>query len=149
MKTALLDVNVLTAMLWPAHEHHEAAHRWIGARAQAGWASCPLTQLGFVRLVSNPAFSRDSLSPSHAAALLTDNLRHERHEFWKDTLPVAAAVKDLDDRLQGHNQWTDAYLLATAIAHKGLLATFDRGVVSLAGATHAGSVELVLTRTQQ
>ena len=66
MNTALLDVNILTALLWPAHEHHDAAHRWFRARARGRWATCPLTQLGFVRIVSNPAFSREALSPAAA-----------------------------------------------------------------------------------
>ena len=60
VKAALLDLNILTALLWPAHEHHNAAHRWFAGGADASWATCALTQLGFVRIVSNPAFSRDA-----------------------------------------------------------------------------------------
>ena len=62
VRPALLDLNLLTALLWPRHEHHEVAHTWFDERRVDGWATCPLTQLGFVRLVSNPAFSRDALS---------------------------------------------------------------------------------------
>jgi toxin-antitoxin system PIN domain toxin len=146
LKTALLDLNILTALLWPAHEHHEAAHRWFAARGTACWATCPLTQLGFVRIVSNPAFSADALSPGEALALLAANLTHASHEFWPDSLPVPAAVKPVESSLQGYRQLTDAYLLALASRHKGVLATFDRGLRTLAGETLGASVEVVPTR---
>ena len=112
MKTALLDLNILTALLWPAHEHHEIAHRWFSARTNLPWATCSLTQLGFVRLVSNPAFSRDALSPAGAVSLLAANLTHATHEFWAETLQLPAAVKGMEPALQGYRQLTDAYLLA-------------------------------------
>lgn len=146
MKTALPDLNVLTALLWPAHEHHEAAHRWFHARAGSGWATCSLTQLGFVRIVSNPTFSRDALSPTAAITLLGDNLKHPAHEFWLEDREVPDAVKGLQSRLQGHQQVSDAYLLALATHRKGVLATFDRGLRTLAGESFAAAVEIIPTR---
>jgi toxin-antitoxin system PIN domain toxin len=146
VKTALLDINILTALLWPAHEHHEVAHAWFGGRADARWATCSLTQLGFVRIVSNPAFSRDALSSVEALALLAENLSHPGHEFWTDSLPVPTAVKAMEARLQGYKQLTDAYLLAVAHRRKGVLATFDRGLRTLAGDPRLGSLEIVPTR---
>ena len=146
MKTQLLDVNVLTALLWPTHEHHEAAHRWFASRPKVQWATCPLTELGFVRLVTNPAFSRDALSAANAGALLAENLRHDRHEFWKDTLAVPSAIKKLEGRLQGYRQVTDAYLISLAEAHNGGLATFDRGIFTLASGGFDETVEIVPTR---
>jgi toxin-antitoxin system PIN domain toxin len=146
VKAALLDINILTALLWPAHEHHEAAHRWFGARADARWATCSLTQLGFVRIVSNPAFSRDALSPVEALALLGENLIHRGHEFWADSLQVPTAVKAMEAGLQGYKQLTDAYLLALAHRRKGVLATFDRGLRTLAGDAFMSSLEIVSTR---
>jgi len=97
--------------------------------------------------VSNPAFSRDALSPPTAAALLADNLRHERHEFWRNTLAVPSAVKKLETRIQGYRQLTDAYLIALAEAHNGALATFDRGVLALATGVFDDVVELVPARS--
>lgn len=144
--TALLDVNVLTAFLWPAHEHHEAAHRWFHARRDARWATCALTQLGLIRLVSNPAFSRDALSPGQAVALLAENLAHPGHEFWVENLQVPAAVTGVEAQLQGHRQLNDAYLLALAGRRKGVLATFDRGVRVLAGSASRDTVELISVR---
>jgi predicted nucleic acid-binding protein len=96
VKAALLDINILTALLWPTHEHHDVAHRWFGGRADARWATCSLTQLGFVRIVSNPAFSPDALSPMEALALLAENLVHPAHEFWADSLQVPPAVKGME-----------------------------------------------------
>ncbi len=89
MKTALLDLNILTALLWPAHEHHAAAHRWFSHRSSAPWATCPLTQLGFVRLVTNPSFSRDA----YALALIGANIRHSNHQFWSDSLQIPQALE--------------------------------------------------------
>jgi toxin-antitoxin system PIN domain toxin len=146
VKAALLDINILTALLWPTHEHHDAAHHWFGRRQGALWATCPLTQLGFVRLVSNPAFSSDALSPAEALALLGQNLAHPNHQFWTDGLEVPAAVKGLEVRLQGYKQLTDGYLLALASRRKGVLATFDRGLGTLAGEALRSSVEIVAVR---
>lgn len=145
MKTALLDLNLLVALLWPSHEHHDAAHRWFRARANGRWATCPLTQLGFVRIVSTPAFSREALSPANAAALLAENLRHPDHEFWSESLHVPAAIKELEPRLHGHRQLTDAYLLALARHRKGALATFDRRLRDLASETFESALEIVPT----
>ena len=147
MKTALLDLNILTALLWPAHEHHEAAHRWFRARGSARWATCSLTQLGFVRIVSNPAFSRDALPPAESVALLAKNLTHTGHEFWTESLQVPAAIKGMEPGLQGYRQLTDAYLLALASRRKGVLATFDRATRTLAGDAFHSAVEIVPTRS--
>jgi toxin-antitoxin system PIN domain toxin len=146
LTTALLDLNVLVALLWPAHEHHQAAHRWFGGRGGAPWATCALTQLGFVRVVSNPAFSRDALSPSAAIALLAENLKHPAHEFWFDRLQVPGAVRRFEGALTGHRQFTDAYLLALAAKRRAMLATFDRGVRALGGAQSGSALEIIATR---
>jgi toxin-antitoxin system PIN domain toxin len=142
--TALLDVNVLTALLWPAHEHHESAHRWFRARRPGRWATTPLTQLGFVRLVSNPAFSRDALSPKGAMALLAQNLAAPGHRFWTDGLQVPAALRSVSGALQGHQQLTDAYLVAVAAKRAGVVATFDRGLGVIA--PRGGVVEVIPIR---
>jgi uncharacterized protein len=144
--TALVDLNILVALLWPAHEHHDAAHRWFSGRGQSRWATCPLTQLGCVRLLSNPAFSRDALRPVEAVALLEKNLAHPAHEFWPDGLQLPAAVKGVGAALTGHKQVVDAYLLALARQRQGVLATFDRGLKPIADEAFASAVEIVPTR---
>jgi toxin-antitoxin system PIN domain toxin len=144
VSTALLDVNVLIALLWSAHEHHDAAHRWFAARRD-GWATCPLTEMAFVRIVSNPSFSNDALSPIEALSLLAHNLAHPSHEFWPDDLGLIEAIGASAPRLQGHRQLTDAYLLGLASRRKGALASFDAGLRALAGDDRATALHLVPT----
>jgi toxin-antitoxin system PIN domain toxin len=146
LKTALLDVNVLIALLWPAHEHFDAAHDWFATRGgRARWATCPLTQLAFVRIVSNPAFSPDALAPAEALGLLERNLVHPAHEFWPDDVSLVESVGPLGPRLQGHRQLSDVYLLGLALEHRGRLATFDGGLRGLAAGDRAAGLELVPT----
>ena len=71
MAVALLDINVLVALAWPNHEHHDISHRWFAAHAAAGWATCPLIQCGFVRISSNPKIIANAVKPDDAIALLT------------------------------------------------------------------------------
>jgi toxin-antitoxin system PIN domain toxin len=146
VKTALLDLNILTALLWPAHEHHEAAHRWFGNRRKNRWATCAITELGLIRLVTNPSFSRDALSPADALVLLTSNLTHEDHDFWIEDLSVAEALDAVPGKLQGHKQVTDCYLLALARHHNGVLATFDRAIEALAVGWATSALEMVTSR---
>lgn len=145
MKTALLDVNVLIALLWPAHEHHAAAHRWFGVPKRRRWASCPLTELAFVRIVSNPTFSSDALTPADSIALLEQNLEHPSHVFWPDDLPVRGSIFSRIGRVEGHRQVTDGYLVALAAAHKGMLATFDEGLKKIASRGLNDLMEVVPT----
>ena len=132
MRGFLLDVNVLIALLWARHEHHVAALRWFAGASERGWATCSLTQLGFVRIVSNAAFSADAVRPSQAVAILETNLRHPTHATWEDRWGAVAVLEPFAGGLIGHRQVTDAYLLGLAIKHGGRLATFDGGIDTLA-----------------
>jgi hypothetical protein len=146
VNTVLLDVNVLIALLWPTHEHYDDAHAWFVARGVgARWATCPLTELAFVRIVSNPGFSADALAPQEALSLLERNLAHPGHDFWADDVDLVGAVGPLADRLQGHRQLADAYLLALATRRRGALATFDGGLRALAVGERSRGLELVPT----
>ncbi len=131
MSGFLLDVNVLIALLWPAHESYERVQQWFRAHERAGWATCPLTQAAFVRIVSNPAFSPDAVRPQEAADLLAANLRHPSHQFWADAISFADAVHPFGTRLLGHRQVTDAYLLGLALHRQAKVATFDRSMIAL------------------
>jgi len=126
----LLDVNVLIAMAWPRHKNHGAVQAWLSAESKRGWATCPFTQAGFVRIISNPAFSRDALAPEQALSLLAANLQHPAHEFWPAALTVNQALAKVA-KVVGHQQITDAYLFGLAIHNKGILATLDRAADSL------------------
>jgi hypothetical protein len=149
LRTALLDVNVLIALLWPAHEHFDAAHEWFAPRGgRVRWATCPLTQLAFVRIVSNPAFSPDALAPADALGLLERNLAHPAHEFWPDAIGLMEAVGPLAPRLQGHRQLSDVYLLGLALKHRGTLASFDGGLRALAAGDRGAGLEIVPTSSK-
>src|SRR5437868_14544957 len=109
--------------MWPAHEHHERAQQWFAANAGRGWATCPLTQAAFVRIISNPAFSADAVTPAEAVALLTSNLKHKNHSFWADEISFTQATEPLAKRISGHQQVTDAYLLGLTMHRNGRLVT--------------------------
>jgi toxin-antitoxin system PIN domain toxin len=127
----LLDVNVLVAMAWPAHRAHVNVQHWLGRHAGEGWATCPLTQIAFVRILSNPSFSENALTPTDALTLLKANLGHPAHRFWGDDISLKEALDPLAQKLTGHQQVTDAYLLGLAIHKKGKLVTMDRAVRTL------------------
>ena len=148
MTPFLLDVNVLIALGWNGHPDHRAAQAWFAKNNSKGWATCPFTQAAFVRIVSNPAFSSDAVSPLEALTLLTTNLNHPRHQFWADNLSLRDAIHPFEERIVGHQQITDAYLLGLAIHRKGKLATFDQSVVALFrnGDSRAQTVELVAAK---
>ena len=131
MNGYLLDTNLLIALLWPSHEHHEVAVAWFTRHRSRGWATCPFTQAGFVRIVSNPAFSRDAVQPRDATQVLVANTAAEDHALWADDLGFADAVEFAGVRLIGHQQVTDAYLLGLAVRRDGVLATLDRQIVTL------------------
>jgi hypothetical protein len=131
MKGYLLDTNLLIALLWPSHEQHDLALKWFTRHRVRGWATCPMTQAGFVRIVSNPAFSRDAVQPREAVHVLAANTAAKDHTFWPDELPFAEAVAFTGVRLLGHQQVTDAYLLGLAIRRGGVLATLDQRIAAL------------------
>jgi len=131
MKGYLLDTNLLIALLWPSHERHDLVLKWFTRHRAKGWATCPLTQAGFVRIVSNPAFSRDAVQPREAIHVLSANTAAKDHAFWPDDVPFAEAVAFAGVRLVGHQQVTDAYLLGLAIRRGGVLATLDQRIAVL------------------
>ena len=124
MPIALLDVNVLLALAWPTHVHHEAAHRWFAENYRAGWATCPLTQLGFVRLAMQPAVVKIPILFADVMEALAEMTANGAHRLW----PLEGGLADVRDeiraRIVGHHQLTDAVLLDLAIRHQGRLATF-------------------------
>jgi hypothetical protein len=124
---ALLDVNVLLALLDADHVEHVRARSWLAAEIGGGWASCAITQNGFVRIVSQPRYP----SPVPVAAAverLGRATRTEHHEFWRCDLSLLDPAVFDPTRLHGPRQVTDAYLLALAVAHDGRFVTFDRTV---------------------
>jgi toxin-antitoxin system PIN domain toxin len=123
----LLDVNLLLALAWPAHVHHRDAHDWFHRKRAAGFATCPLTQLGFVRISSNPRFTKEAATPFAALTLLARITELKEHVFWPDSLSCRQAFAK-PPLIVGHQQFTDFYLIALAETNGGILATFDRAV---------------------
>jgi toxin-antitoxin system PIN domain toxin len=147
MNGYLLDANVLIALLWPSHTHHETTLRWFTRRRARKWATCPLTEAAFVRVVSNPAFSRDAVTPREAVELLAANTAAADHVFWSVDVSCSDAADGVGSRLVGHQQVTDAYLLTLAMKRGGVLATLDRSVTELAAPQSAAmkSIEVIAT----
>ena len=131
MSIALLDVNLLLALAWPTHIHHIAAHTWFAENYAAGWATCPLSQLGFVRLSMQPAVVKIPILFGDVTEALAQMTAGGAHRFW----PLERGLADIRDevrtRVVGHHQLTDAVLLDLAIRHQGRLATFDRRILGL------------------
>jgi toxin-antitoxin system PIN domain toxin len=122
----LLDVNTLVALAWPNHVHHAPATEWFAAHHAAGWATCPVTESGFVRVSSNPRATLEAKSPAEALFLLRQMVTQASHEFWPDEISIAQSELIDSSGLLGHRQVTDAHLIALAIHHGGRLVSFDR-----------------------
>jgi len=130
--TSLPDVNVLLALAWEPHEHHEAAHQWFQNAAGDGWATCLLTQTAFVRLSMNPQIVHVNTSCQAARKLLTDIVAHPHHRFVADCPSLTAASFDpLVPRIAGYRQTTDATLLWLARSNGLKFVTFDSSIASL------------------
>lgn len=125
---ALLDVNVLVALFDPDHVHHDAAHEWFAAHRQEGWATCPLTENGLVRILSTPSYAGTVHRPARIAELLSTFLRSGDHVFWPDDVSLCDTSLFRLGLLSGPKQLTDAYLLALACSKSGRLATFDSSI---------------------
>jgi uncharacterized protein len=137
MSVALLDVNVLIALIDPAHIHFNAAHEWFTAH-KPRWATCPITINGCVRILSRPSYV-GPLAPAEAASLLRERCARPDHEFWPDDIFLLDESRVHLSKLGSAKQITDVYLLALAVAHRGQLVTFDRSIPwrAVAGATQA------------
>ena len=123
MSVALLDVNFLVALFDEEHIHHEPAHSWFAAHKVDGWASCPLTENGVVRILSNMAYSGIAESAGQVRDRLDAFCRSGDHVFWPDSISLRDVRFDLS--AVTHRQLTDLYLLGLAVENDGHLATFD------------------------
>jgi len=124
---ALLDVNVLIALLDTDHSLHDQAMHWFSAHAAEGWASCPITQNGCVRVMSGPGYP-SPLPVSAVVERLAEATAHKLHEFWPDEVSFLDAQVVDSSRVHGPRQVTDLYLLALAAKRRGRLVTFDRSI---------------------
>jgi toxin-antitoxin system PIN domain toxin len=127
-RRALLDINVLVALFDPDHVHHELAHDWFADHREDGWASCPITQNGVMRVLENPRYGSPVAGLRAVRDAVKRLLASKDHEFWPDDLSLT------DDRvfnvasMVGHRQMTDVYLLGLAKKRNGHLVTLDRSI---------------------
>lgn len=139
---ALLDVNVLIALLDGDHTSHRSAMSWFTEHGSRGWASCPITQNGCVRIMSHPGYPN-----THAVVEIVERLRaateHEAHTFWPDTESVLDQQLIDPTRVHGPRQLTDVYLLALAVKNDGCLVTFDASIAT--GAVKRAKAEHLVT----
>jgi len=138
VRRALLDVNVLLALLDSDHVDHARARRWLETEIRYGWASCAITQNGFVRIISQPRYP-SPVSPALALERLARASSTEYHQFWPCSVSLTGEHVVDGSRLHGSRQVTDAYLLALAVTHGGRFVTFDRSIPlsAVPGATDA------------
>ncbi len=124
--TFLLDVNVLIALIDPAHVGHDAAHRWFEDQGRRAWATCPLTENGVIRIVGHPKYPGTPGSPAAVGTIVAQLRSLPGHVFWPDDISLTDAAHVQTAHILTAGQVTDSYLLALAVAHDGRLATFDR-----------------------
>ncbi len=126
MSVALLDVNVLIALLDRRHVQHEPAHGWFSAAQANGWATCPLTQNAVLRILGQPRYPNSPGPPAVVAPVVAKLIRHPQHQFWPDAISLLHPIGIDASRLLEAGQLTDTYLLALAVNHGGRLVSFDR-----------------------
>lgn len=121
---------MLVALLLPQHVCHEAAHRWLAVHHAEGWATCPLTINGCVRVVSAAAFSAAERTPGEIAGRLREFCQSPHHRFWPDDVSLLDDQRFDTTLLGGPRQITDSYLLGLAVKHRGRLVTFDQSIAT-------------------
>ena len=124
---ALLDINVLLALFDTDHVDHARTRQWLEAEIHHGWASCAITQNGFLRVLSQPRYP-SPVPVAQAARRLARATREEHHAFWSCDISLLESEHIDTSRIHGPRQVTDAYLLALAVVHKGRLVTYDRAI---------------------
>jgi toxin-antitoxin system PIN domain toxin len=125
----LLDVNALVALAWDSHVHHAAVRTWMGASGRA-WATCPLTESGFVRVSSNPKVLPSPIGVQAARAVLAALRAVDGHRFLTDDVSIC---DDDVPPIHGYRQVSDAHLLTLARRSGVRVLTFDSGLAALAG----------------
>lgn len=124
---SLFDVSILLALIDTAHARHGDVVRWVSTRRGDGWATCPLTQNGFVRIISQRSYANPFDLPDAVAALRA-TVALPDHEFWPDDFSILDDAHVDHTRLLGPKQITDVYLLALAVKHGGRFVTLDSGI---------------------
>lgn len=136
---ALLDVNALVALAWDSHVHHAQMRAWFAANSAAGWATCPITESGFVRVSSNPKALPSVIGVAAAREVLSGLRASPGHGFLADD--VSANDSDVP-AITGYRQVTDAHLLTLARRSGMRLVTFDASILAM---SDGHDVEVLIT----
>ena len=139
----LLDVNVLVAMHVPGHEDFDRAQHWFAKNAAGYFATCAITESGFVRVSAQISVKDWAIQFSESRIALDHLMNLPGHHYWRTDISYLEATKHFEPRMQGYRQVTDAFLLGLALHHRGKLATFDRAILHLAGPEFRDRVELI------
>jgi toxin-antitoxin system PIN domain toxin len=126
MITYLIDINLLLALSDPMHVHHEAAHHWFAQTGHLSWATCPLTENGFVRIASHTRYPNRPGDVPIVLALLRQLCTAEGHCFWTEDITIRELLDA--ESIITHTQITDVYLLGLAIHKGGKLASLDQHI---------------------
>jgi len=139
MSASLLDVNLLVALFDPDHVHHDIAHDWFEDHHADGWATCAVTENGFVRVLGNPAYGAGVTRISELIDSLRKFCASRDHVFWHSAVSFGDKRLFNPAMIRGHRQVTDVYLLGLATMMKGRLVTFDRTIPlsAVVGATRS------------
>ncbi len=124
---ALLDINVLIALFDAAHVHHARAHAWLARNRAQGWATCPITQNGCVRVMSQALYP-GRLSVAEISRRLSHAISAAEHRFWPDTISLCHTGRFSLEGILSPKNLTDIYLLGLAVERSGRLVTFDRSI---------------------
>jgi len=140
-RVSLLDVNVLVALFFPDHVHHDLAHDWFADHRQHGWATCPITENGLVRVACQQPSDDVLVRPADVVGHLERLCRDKHHRVWTDAVSLTDASLFAPQFIRGHRQLTDVYLLGLAKKMGGRLVTFDRTIP--VKAVRGGTAELL------
>lgn len=139
----LLDVNVLIALVDPAHVQHDAVHEWFGRTGSKAFATCPLTENALLRIVGHPKYPNSPGPPSAVVDALTAIRALPGHAFWPDSISLADTDLAEPALLSSHGRVTDNYLLALAKANRGRLATLDQKLATEVVSGGKGALTLI------
>ena len=143
MTVYLPDINILLALSDPMHVHHDVAHRWFTKTGRQAWATCPITENGYVRIASHPNYPNRPGDVSTVLAILRQFCAAEGHHFWAEDISITTLLGS--DVILSHNQVTDIYLLGIAVHNGGKLATLDRRIPGKAVRGGSGALEVIDT----
>lgn len=143
IRSYLLDLNLLLALVDSGHQQHQTATEWFEAYGKFNWGFCPLTETAFLRVAANPAYRPEPNALTQAIAVLRGLKEHHGFLYWEIDKGWIELTAPFAARINGHRQIMDAYLLGLAIEKKGVLVTFNKGTRALAGEEFQANVLLL------